>query len=352
MLTPQFWEGRRVLLTGHTGFKGGWAGIWLSSMGAKVYGLSLAPSSSPNLSNIIGTDHLAGSIMGDVRKLQTVSAAVEAARPDIVIHMAAQALVRESYRDPVTTFDTNVLGTVHLLDALRRADGLKGVLIVTSDKVYENRDDDHCFTESDRLGGDDPYSASKAAAEVVVQAYAKSYFQPLGIPIATARAGNVIGGGDWSADRLLPDIWRASQIGETVELRYPQSTRPWQHVLEPLSGYFTYVEHLLADADGRLPRAMNFGPNDDRSLTVAEVADRMNRALGLDEKWQKGAEPSHPEKTKLAIDASLAHTALQWRAKLTAEEAVQWTADWYKAHGEGAAMFDYSMQQIAAYSGR
>lgn len=277
---------------------------------------------------------------------------MQRAAPDIVIHMAAQALVRRSYREPVATFDTNILGTAHVLEALRSAPGLECVLVVTSDKVYENRDDGHRFVEGDHLGGADPYSASKAAAEIVTASYAKSFFAPRGIPVVTGRAGNVIGGGDWSEDRLLPDVWRAVQTNSTVELRYPQSTRPWQHVLEPVSGYLTFIERICADAGGRLPHAMNFGPRDERAVTVAEITDVLHRALGVGAGWRQAPGEHPPEKATLAIDASLAHEMLGWNARLSAEEAVQWTADWYKAQRQGAQMRDFTLQQIRDYAAR
>jgi CDP-glucose 4,6-dehydratase len=352
MTTPKFWAGRSVLLTGHTGFKGAWAGLWLASMGARVHGLALAPETHPNIHDLLGTGHLASHGFGDIRDRQVVADAVQRAAPDIVIHMAAQALVRRSYREPVATFDTNILGTAHLLDALRDVPGLKCVLVVTSDKVYENRDDGHRFVEGDHLGGADPYSASKAAAEIVTASYAKSFFAARGIPVVTGRAGNVIGGGDWSEDRLLPDVWRAVQTNSTVELRYPQSTRPWQHVLEPVSGYLTFIERICDDAGGRLPHAMNFGPRDERAITVAEIADVLHRALGVGGGWRQAPGEHPPEKATLAIDASLAHEMLGWSARLSAEEAVQWTADWYKAYGQGAQMRDFTLQQIGDYAAR
>ncbi|KAB2938997.1 MAG: CDP-glucose 4,6-dehydratase [Hyphomicrobium sp.] len=352
MVTANFWAGRSVLLTGHTGFKGAWAGVWLASLGARVHGLALAPETEPNLHDLLSSSHLASDVIGDIRDPRVVADAIERAAPDIVVHMAAQALVRRSYRDPVTTFDTNVLGTVHLLEALRETPGVKCVLVVTSDKVYENRDDGHRFTEGDHLGGADPYSASKAAAEIITACYAKSYFAPRVVPVATARAGNVIGGGDWSEDRLLPDVWRALEASRTVELRHPQSTRPWQHVLEPLSGYLTYIEQLCADPQGHLPHAINFGPRDERPITVAEIADTLNGALGVKAGWRQAPGEHPPEKATLAINAGLAHRALKWRARLSAAEAVQWTADWYKAHKEGSDMRAFTLRQIRDYATR
>ncbi|MEM0944639.1 MAG: CDP-glucose 4,6-dehydratase, partial [Pseudomonadota bacterium] len=272
-LSPAFWRGRRVLLTGHTGFKGAWAGAWLGRMGAEVTGFALAPQTQPALFEML--DFPGRSIIGDLRDPAAISQAVADADPEIVIHMAAQPLVRQSYADPVETYGTNVMGTVHLLEALKPAPAGR-ILVVTSDKVYENDETGRAFAEGDRLGGHDPYAASKAATEIVVASYRRSFFAEAGVALATARGGNVIGGGDFSADRLVPDIARALAAGRPVELRNPQATRPWQHVLDCLSGYLTYLE-ALPDA----PAALNFGPADPAdALSVAEVTGAMNAALG------------------------------------------------------------------------
>jgi len=352
MVTSTFWADRSVLLTGHTGFKGAWAALWLASMGARVHGLALAPETNPNIHDLLSTGHLTSSVIGDIREPQVIAAAVQSAAPEIVIHMAAQALVRRSYREPIATFDTNVMGTAHLLEALRGTSNLKCVLVVTSDKVYENRDDGHRFVETDALGGTDPYSASKAAAEIVTASYAKSFYTPTAVRVVTGRAGNVIGGGDWSEDRLLPDVWRAVQENRSVELRYPNSTRPWQHVLEPLSGYLTYIERIFDDTAGQLPNALNFGPREEQPITVAEIVDVLNRQLGVTADWQKAPGTHPPEKATLSIDASNARKTLGWSARLSAEEAVKWTALWYKAHRDGAQMRDFTLQQIRDYASR
>ena len=232
-----FWQGRRVFLTGHTGFKGAWAALWLADLGAEVHGFALPPHTEPSLWEQVGTGLLAGETLADLADRDALTEAVRRARPQIVLHMAAQALVTRSYADPVGTFATNVLGTAHLLDALRAADGLEAVVVVTTDKVYANDGSGRVFVEDDPLGGGDPYSASKSAAELLTRSFAASFFDPAGVPVATARAGNVLGGGDWSADRLAPNIWRAARSGVPLLLRSPQATRPWQHVLEPLAGY-------------------------------------------------------------------------------------------------------------------
>lgn len=347
-VNSDFWRGRHVLLTGHTGFKGSWAGLWLTRMGATVHGLSLAPESDPNPFDTLADQSAISSRIGDIRDPEIVRAAVAEAEPEIVIHMAAQALVRRSYREPVETFETNVSGTVNLLNALRDAPNLKAVLVVTSDKVYENKEDGRAFREIDPLGGDDPYSASKAAAEIVTASMARSFFNDRNIPVATARAGNVVGGGDFSEDRLVPDLWRAGKSGIPVSLRYPQATRPWQHVLDPVYGYLLYLEKL-AGGCGR--RALNFGPGNAETLTVSAVADRMMDALGTAKGWVQ-AEGSFPkEKQALTLDASLAGKAIGWVPRLDMEQTIRWTADWYRAYNEGADMHAFTLAQLGEFEG-
>ena len=332
MLLPDFWSGKRVLLTGHTGFKGAWCGQLLSQMGAHVHGLALDPETEPSMHLILGTGHLAGHRIIDIGDARATAVAVREAEPQIVIHMAAQALVRRSYRDPVGTMRTNVMGTVHLLDALRTSPNLQCVLVVTSDKVYDNADEGLRFTEQHKLGGTDPYSASKAAAEIVTASLAKSFFDERRVPVVTARAGNVIGGGDWSEDRLIPDIWRAMKNNKPLELRYPNSTRPWQHVLEPIGGYMTFVERLCRGDAGKLPHTLNFGPREVRLATVAEIAEAIGKALGSTVGWRLAEGQHPPEKAMLSIDARLAADTIGWQPVLTAAETIQWTVDWYKAH--------------------
>lgn len=278
-LDPSFWRGKRVLLTGHTGFKGSWAAIWLSGMGAKVTGLSLPPDQSPSLFELAGVASLAESLLVDLRDEAAVARAL-AGRPfDLVLHMAAQPIVRTAIAAPVETFASNVMGTVHLLQALRGQPDLKAALVVTSDKVYANAETGRAFAEGDALGGKDPYSASKAATEIAVASFARSYFEPAGIPLATARGGNVIGGGDFSRDRIVADIVRAARGQEQVVLRHPEATRPWQHVLDCVAGYLVYLQALAGDPT--TPRAMNFGPRPGgREVTVGELATLGVEALG------------------------------------------------------------------------
>ncbi len=349
-VNPDFWRGRRVLLTGHTGFKGSWAALWLTRMGAKVHGLSLAPDSDPNPFDTLADWSAISSRIGDIRGPGIVRNTVAEAKPEIVLHMAAQALVRRSYREPAETFDTNVMGTVNLLNALRDAPNVKAVLIVTSDKVYENKEDGRAFRETDPLGGDDPYSASKAAAEIVTASMARSFFEERDIPVATARAGNVVGGGDFSEDRLVPDLWRAGKSGIPVSLRYPRATRPWQHVLDPVNGYLLYLERLAAGDCGQ--RALNFGPGNAETLTVSVVADRVMGALGMATGWVQAEGEFPKEKQALTLDASLATETIGWVPRLDMEDTVRWTADWYRAYNEGADMHDFTLAQLSEFGGQ
>ena len=347
---PAFWRGKRVLLTGHTGFKGSWAALWLAAMGAKVTGFALAPDQTPALFHLAGIERaLAGSVIADIADRAALQRAVAAAQPDIVLHLAAQALVRRSLADPVATFATNALGTVHLLEAVRMSPARpSAILVVTTDKVYANDEAGRAFAEDDRLGGKDPYSASKAAAELVAVSYARSYFTPAGVALATARGGNVIGGGDFSADRLVPDFIRAIEADRPLVLRHPAATRPWQHVLDCLNGYFLYAEALAKGAS--LPPALNFGPDPSRPLSVGSVADRLYAAFGQASSWRHEPEPGSLEMQALAVDSARARAKLGWCDRLPGENAVQWTADWYAAHRAGRDMAAFTGNQIAAYA--
>jgi len=348
-LDPGFWSGKRVLLTGHTGFKGSWAAIWLSGMGAKVTGLALPPDQSPNLFDLAGVGGVVASLLVDLRDAKAVDAALAGRAFDLVLHMAAQPIVRTSIEDPIGTFDTNIMGTAHLLQALRAQSGLQGVLVVTSDKVYANAETGRAFTEADALGGKDPYSASKAAAEIVTQSFAKSFFDAAGVPVATARGGNVIGGGDFSRDRLVADIVRAARAQEPVVLRHPEATRPWQHVLDCVAGYLVQLQALATDPGA--PRALNFGPRPGGTeVTVGELATLGVQALGA-QPWRHEPDPNSIEAKSLAIDASLAKRALGFESRLDAPQAVGLTMDWYRRQANGEAAFDLCREQIAAYEG-
>jgi CDP-glucose 4,6-dehydratase len=347
---PEFWRGRRVLLTGHTGFKGAWMSLWLESLGAEVWGYALAPAGEPNLwSMVAASARPPRSTLADIRDAERVGDAVARADPQIVIHMAAQALVRESYRDPLGTYATNVMGTAALLQACRSLRRLECIVIVTSDKVYENRGEGRAFDERDRLGGHDPYSNSKACAELVTASFRDSFYAD-GAPIATARAGNVIGGGDWSEDRLIPDCVRALETGHSVNLRYPDAIRPWQHVLEPLSGYLTLAQALVR-APKKTPRTVNFGPDPASFCTVREVVDAFSARFGGKPGWVRDPSPQPPEAQTLTLSSELAGQTLGWHPRLDIRESLSWTADWYLAHSAGENMAAFSETQIARYRG-
>lgn len=340
-----FWEGRRVLLTGHTGFKGAWMAIWLDRLGAQVTGYALAPEGDPNLWSQIGDRLSVREVIGDLSDREALRALVTDLRPSIVIHMAAQSLVRRSYAQPVETFSANLMGTVHLLDALRDEPALEAALMVTTDKVYANLDEGRDFVEEDPLGGNDPYSASKAAAEIATKSYALSFFRQ--VPVATARAGNVIGGGDWSEDRLIPDVWRAIRQSKPLVLRHPEATRPWQHVVDALSGYLLYLEALATKSE--VPRALNFGPLPGQSATVGEVAEITARALGTDRGWIRDEEAGPREMKLLSLDPSKAMNVLSWHPRLHCYDAVGWTAEWYSRHQKGDDPLALCRNQIAHY---
>jgi CDP-glucose 4,6-dehydratase len=349
-ISVEFWRGRRVLITGHTGFKGAWLWLWLRGMGAKLTGYALAPLDTPNLWDIVGEE--TSSFIGDIRDAARVRKAVRDADPHVIIHMAAQALVRESYRDPLGTYATNVLGTGALLQACRELKALQCVLIVTSDKVYENHGDrgpraGRPFVEGDRLGGHDPYSNSKACAELLTESFRESFFSD-GPPIASVRAGNVIGGGDWSPDRLIPDCVRALTAGKRVLLRYPEAVRPWQHVLEPLGAYLALAQALVQAPD-RAPRAVNFGPDPASFCKVHDVVDAFSARFAGKPGWEHDT-ASHPrEAHALTLSSRLAARALGWRPRLSIAESLAWTADWYRSHAAGEDMLRFSEAQIAQY---
>jgi CDP-glucose 4,6-dehydratase len=344
----EFWQGRRVLLTGHTGFKGAWLGLWLREMGADLTGYALEPRTQPNLWDIVGCG--TRSIIGDVRDERRLRDVAQAARPNIVIHMAAQALVKESYQDPLATFATNVMGTASLLQACRGLESLECIVVVTSDKVYENPGPGRAFEEGDRLGGADPYSSSKACAELVTSCFRDSFYAD-GPPVATVRAGNVIGGGDWSPDRLIPDCMRALQRGSPVRLRYPEAVRPWQHVLDPLSGYLA-LARLLVESPAAAPRAVNFGPDPAACCTVREVVDAFSRRFAGKPGWERDAAGHAPEARALTLSSTLASCAIGWRPLLDLEESLAWTADWYLADQAGRDMQAFTLAQLWEYLGR
>jgi CDP-glucose 4,6-dehydratase len=335
-----FWAGREVLVTGHTGFKGAWLTMWLESLGASVTGLSDAVPTSPSLHALVRAPESAAV---DVRDAAAVQAAVAAARPSVVFHLAAQPLVRRSYAAPSETFAVNVQGTAHVLDAVRSLDGVEAVVVVTSDKCYAPHDGEWGHRESDPLGGRDPYSASKAAAELVCAAYRSSY----SLPLATARAGNVIGGGDWGEDRLLPDVMRAAIDGEPVELRSPSAVRPWQHVLNPLAGYLVLAQALASDA--RFADGWNFGPSVDDALTVRALVERLGTLWGREIAiaTQPGEHPA--ETATLRLDSTRARVRLGWRPLWDLDEGLHAIVEWYRAYEREADLREVTLAQIAAY---
>lgn len=349
-MNPSFWRGKRVLLTGHTGFKGAWAAIWLSRMGAKVTGLALPPDQQPSLFGLAGVGRLITSRLVDLRNPDGVRAELAGDVFDLVLHMAAQPIVRAAIEDPITTFETNVMGTANLLQALRDQAALQAVLVVTTDKVYANAETGRAFVEADALGGKDPYSASKACAELVTASFAKSYFERAGVRMATARGGNVIGGGDFSRDRLVADIVRAARAGETVVLRHPEATRPWQHVLDCVAGYLTFLQALAERPDA--PRALNFGPRPGGlEVTVGELASLGVEALGA-QPWRHDPDPNSLEARALAIDAALAAETLGFASRLDAPQAVALTMDWYRRQAAGEAALDLCLEEIEGYEAR
>jgi CDP-glucose 4,6-dehydratase len=344
---------RAVLVTGHTGFKGGWLTLWLADLGARVHGYALAPPTEPNLFEV-GTvaQALASDTRADLADLDALTATLERVRPEVVVHLAAQPLVSEGYRDPLGTIATNVTGTANLLEAIRSVDSVRAVVAVASDKVYENPETGHPFSERDPLGGHDPYSASKAAAEIVVASYRSSFFGEGRHParIATARAGNVIGGGDWAADRLVPDCIRAFAAGEPIQLRSPDAVRPWQHVLGPLSGYLLLAARLLGDGGERFARAWNFGPDPADDASVSDVAQRVATLWGSGAQALRGPDAQQHEAGLLRLDSTLARSELGWAPCWPLQQALEQTVAWYQAWRRGDEMRAVSLEQIADYS--
>ncbi len=353
MHVADFWRGKRVFLTGHTGFKGSWLSLWLQKLGVELTGYALSPPTSPSM---FQTAHVGGdmhSIVADVRDATALTKAMQEAKPDIVIHMAAQALVRPSYIAPVETYATNVMGTVHLLEAVRQCDTVRAVVNVTSDKCYENREWNWGYRENESMGGYDPYSSSKGCAELITAAYRSSYFNPAnysehGVAIASGRAGNVIGGGDWAQDRLIPDILRAIDNGQPVNIRSPHAIRPWQHVLEPLSGYLALVEKLYNDGSA-FAESWNFGPVDEDAKPVQWVVEELIRCWGEGANWQLDENPQPHEAHYLKLDCSKAKARLGWKPRWSLSTALESVVEWHKSMLEHADMRASTLLQIARY---
>jgi len=354
-MDPKFWQGKKVLLTGHTGFKGSWMSLWLQSMGAEVVGYSLAPPSKPSLFEVAKVAEGMTSIEGNVTDLDHLCRVFKEHQPEIVIHMAAQALVRPSYESPVETYASNVMGTVNVLEAVRVVGGVKAVLCVTSDKCYENQEWVWGYRENEPMGGYDPYSNSKGCSELVTSAYRRSFFSPAnyqehGVAVATGRAGNVIGGGDWALDRLVPDILRAIMEKETVIIRSPNAIRPWQHVLECLLGYLLLTEKLYEDG-AKYAEGWNFGPSDEDARPVSWLVDHLLASIGNGASWQLEGEAQPHEANYLKLDCSKSKAHLGFKPRLGLDNTVGWIGEWYKAYMDKQDMRAVTLLQIKRYKG-
>ena len=352
-MTLSFWLGKRVFVTGHTGFKGSWLCLWLSSLGAKVVGFSLPPVDEPNLFELANVKDVLVSIEGDIRNVDQLKKALLESQPEIVFHLAAQSLVRPSYDDPLLTYQTNVMGTVNLLDCIRSIQMPCSVVNITTDKCYENKEWYFGYREFDALGGFDPYSNSKACSELVTSSYRSSFFNPDNfqthqVAVATARAGNVIGGGDWAKDRLIPDVLKALETNQTLDIRYPHAVRPWQHVLEPLHGYLLLAEKLNT-LGTKFGKAWNFGPNHTETSSVGEVVDKLTEIWGAHLNWQTTNEKHPHEANYLRLDNSLARHELGWQPMLSIDKALQLIVEWEKSRLSKADMRHVSLQQIEDY---
>jgi len=348
-MKPSFWQGKRVFITGHTGFKGGWLCLWLKSLGSDVTGYALEPATSPSLFESADVGYGMQSIIGDVRDSEKLQKTIQDASPDIVIHMAAQSLVRYSYRHPVETYEVNVMGTVHVLEAVRKCASVHAVLVVTSDKCYENRAREAGYREEEAMGGFDPYSSSKGCAELVVSAYRQSYFGTSdSVAVASARAGNVIGGGDWSEDRLIPDMVRSFTQEREVTIRNPSAVRPWQHVFEALNGYLLLIENMWDQPDA-FSEAWNFGPEDTDTKMVSWIVEHFASHWG-NAIWsaEENTEQPHEAQT-LRLDCSKARTRLCWQPALKLELALEWMAQWYQCHYKNKDTALLSLHQLEKF---
>ena len=353
VVDAKFWSGKKVFLTGHTGFKGGWMSLWLQKLGAEVHGFSLDPQISPSFFEVAQVEEsLATDTRGDIRDFEILRDTLKKTNPEIIFHLAAQPLVRASYREPLETFGTNVMGSAHLLEAAKQIDGVQAIVVITTDKCYENMEWVYPYRENDPLGGLDPYSASKSCAEIVAACYRDSYFQKNDMPaIATARAGNVIGGGDWAEDRLIPDCIRAFGEGLNVNLRNPDAVRPWQHVLEPISGYLKLAENLCGEDAHDYAEAWNFGPDTRGDATVGEVAHRVARCWGQGKvvvPLSAGVQPH--EAGLLRLDITKARSHLHWNPQWSLDRAIEETVDWYKLWYNGKDMHAYTLAQIDTFT--
>ena len=352
-MNKQFWSGRRVFITGHTGFKGSWLSLWLQNLGAEVTGYATNPPTEPNMFNVANVAQNMTSIIGDVRDLNSLKKAIEIAQPEIIIHMAAQALVRYSYANPVETYAVNVMGSVNLLESIRQIKSVRAVINVTTDKCYENKEWYWGYREMDPMGGYDPYSNSKACSELITAAYRSSFFNPAqysehGVAVASARAGNVIGGGDWAMDRLIPDVTRAILAGESVRIRSPYAIRPWQHVLEPLYGYLLLAEKLYLEGVN-YAEGWNFGANDDDARSVQWIVERFTSLWGADARWELDSDPQLHEALYLKLDCSKAKARLGWYPNKSLSENLEYVVNWFKGYSKGDVMKNITLQQIESF---
>ncbi len=345
-----FWRNKNVLITGHTGFKGSWLSLWLHQLGANVSGYSLEPPTEPSIFEVAKVSSILDhDIRHDIRDLNNLTAEINRIQPEIVIHMAAQSLVRTSYSEPVETYSVNVMGTVNLLEAINQSSFVKVILNITTDKCYENIERSQGYTESDPMGGHDPYSSSKACSELVSAAYRDSFLKDKGIALATARAGNVIGGGDWAIDRIVPDIMRACISNTSLTTRNPNSTRPWQHVLEPLWGYIKLSQRLYEQPDN-YSEAWNFGPDEDDVKPVSRVIELMLEHWGIENDWQLDTDNQYHEAKLLQLDCTKSNQKLEWQPIWNLSKALEETVSWYKNWHEGEDMLKFTLQQISTYS--
>jgi CDP-glucose 4,6-dehydratase len=352
-MNPEFWSGKRVFITGHTGFKGSWLSLWLQRLGVDLTGYALVPPANLSLFDVANVESGMHSVIADIRDSAALTKAMQEAEPDIVIHMAAQPLVRYSYQAPVETYATNVMGTVHLLEAIRQTNCVRAVVNVTSDKCYENKEWPWGYRENESMGGYDPYSNSKGCAELVTAAYRNSFFNPAkhhehGVAIGSGRAGNVIGGGDWAVDRLIPDILRAIEIGQAVNIRSPRAIRPWQHVLEPLSGYLTLAEKLFTDGP-EYGEGWNFGPADEDAKPVQWIVEQLATQWGDGAQWKLDNKPQPHEAHFLKLDCSKAKARLNWQPRWPLSTALANIVSWHKAWLNGGNMQSITLNQIIQY---
>jgi CDP-glucose 4,6-dehydratase len=348
-----FWKDKKVLVTGHTGFKGGWLALWLQMAGAQVVGYALSPPTTPSLFEVANVSQGMTSIIGDIRDLERVQASIARQQPEIVFHLAAQPLVQRAYKDPVETYSTNVMGTVNLLEALRQSGSARVIVCITTDKCYENQEWFWGYRENEPMGGHDPYSSSKGCAELVISAYRRSYFSPdeygrHRVALASARAGNVIGGGDWAENRLIPDILKAIVADRAVLIRSPKATRPWQHVLEPLNGYLVLAEKLW-ERGPEFAQAWNFGPYDEDARPVEWIVERLTNSWGENARWELDAAQHPHEATFLKLDCSKARSLLGWAPKMGLSTTLEWIVEWHQHHQQGRDMCHFTQAQIKRY---